>query len=82
VVGGEDIRHYWGSEGPEKFWRIESDDTTDAIIAGYRAGATVYELGGQYGIDRRTVAIVLKRHGVQMRRQGLRPEQIEEAVRL
>ena len=50
VVGGEDIRHHWGDEGPERFWRIDPDDTTGAIIAGYReecgrADAIVRERG-------------------------------------
>lgn len=53
-----------------------------ALIDGYHCGATVYQLGGEFGIDRRTVSIVLKRHGVQMRQQGLTTEQIQEAIRL
>ena len=35
----------------------------------YRSGATVYELGRKYGIDRRTVADRLKKAGVTMRHQ-------------
>ncbi|MBB2890971.1 hypothetical protein [Flexivirga oryzae] len=53
-----------------------------ALIDGYRGGATVYQLGGQFGIDRRTVSTVLKRHGVLIRKQGLTTEQIQEAIRL
>jgi len=41
------------------------------LIAGYLAGATVYQLGDQFGIERRTVSQHLHRHGVQMRRRGL-----------
>jgi hypothetical protein len=52
------------------------------LIEGYRAGATVYELGDQFRIDRRTVSKILKRRGVTMRMQGLTAEQIDEAVRL
>ncbi len=37
IVGGEDIRHYWDPADPQRYWRIEPDDTTAAIIAGYRA---------------------------------------------
>jgi uncharacterized damage-inducible protein DinB len=37
VVGGEDIRHYWDANDPQRYWRIEPDDTTAGIIAGYRA---------------------------------------------
>jgi len=53
-----------------------------ALIDGYHGGATVYQLGDELGIDRRTVSIVLKRHGVQMRQQRLTTEQIQEAIRL
>lgn len=52
------------------------------LIANYRAGATVYQLGEQFGIDRRTVGTILKRHGVQTRRQRLSPAQTDEAVEL
>jgi len=54
----------------------------ERLIADYRAGATVYTLGGQFGIDRRTVGAILKRHGVQTRWQRLSPAQIDEAVEL
>ena len=36
----------------------------------YRSGTTVYELGKEYGIDRRTVADRLKKAGVTMRYQN------------
>ncbi|WP_020641467.1 hypothetical protein [Amycolatopsis balhimycina] len=52
------------------------------MIAGYRSGATVYELGDQFGIERRTVSNILQRHGVPMRRCGLTPEQIDDAIHL
>jgi len=52
------------------------------LIEDYQAGATVYELGDRFGINRRTVSAILKRHGVTMRRRGLSPEQVDEAVRL
>lgn len=58
------------------------DDQTKLLTEGYQAGATVYELGDQFGISRQTVGKLLKRHGVTMRRQGLTPEQIDEAERL
>ncbi|MGH2354628.1 MAG: hypothetical protein ACRDJN_23715 [Chloroflexota bacterium] len=51
------------------------------LIAGYEAGATVYQLGERFGIDRRTVSKILHRHDVPMRRRGLSPEQVDEAVR-
>jgi IS30 family transposase len=42
----------------------------------------VYELAGQFGIDRKTVSRTLRRHQVPMRRRGLTTEQVDEAVRL
>ncbi|WP_454853309.1 helix-turn-helix domain-containing protein [Promicromonospora soli] len=52
------------------------------IVEGYEAGATVYELGDQFGIDRKRVGRILKRQGVQMRGVGLTPTHVDEAVRL
>src|SRR5258708_38889850 len=52
------------------------------LIADYQAGATVFRLGDQFGISRQTVSKILRRHGVPIRRRGLSPEQIDEAVRL
>jgi hypothetical protein len=49
------------------------DGQVQKLIEGYQAGATVYELGDQFGINRQTVGKILKRHGVKMRRQGLSP---------
>ncbi len=37
IVGGEAIRHYSDPDDPQRYWRIEPDDTTAAIITGYRA---------------------------------------------
>lgn len=52
------------------------------LIAGYHTGATVYELGERFGIERRAVSVILHRHNVPMRRRGLSPDQVDEAVRL
>lgn len=57
-------------------------DQVQALIQGYTAGATIYELGDRFGIDRRTVSAILHRHGVQMRRRGLSPDQVDDAIRL
>ena len=57
-------------------------DQVEKLIAGYQAGATVYELGDLFGIDRKTVSRILRRHDVPMRRTGLLPEQVDEAARL
>jgi DNA invertase Pin-like site-specific DNA recombinase len=59
-----------------------NEQQVERLIAGYLAGATVYELGEEFGIERRTVSQILHRHEVPMRRRGLSPEQIGEAVRL
>lgn len=58
------------------------DAQVQQLIEGYKSGATVYELGDQFGIERRTVSAILHRHGVPMRRRGLSEEQIDDAVRL
>ncbi|WP_232376566.1 hypothetical protein [Amycolatopsis aidingensis] len=50
------------------------------MIADCRSGATVYELGDRFGIERRTVSTILHRHGVPMRRRSLSPDQIDHAV--
>ncbi|WET78675.1 hypothetical protein P3102_32265 [Amycolatopsis sp. QT-25] len=42
----------------------------------------MYELGTRFGIERRTVSNILKRHEVLMRRRGLAPEQVDDAIYL
>ncbi|MBB2938728.1 hypothetical protein FHX82_005806 [Amycolatopsis bartoniae] len=42
----------------------------------------MYELGDRFGIDRRTVSNILKRHDVPMRRRGLVPEKVDDAIHL
>lgn len=59
-----------------------NDEKAQQLIADYRSGSTVYELGDRFDIDRKTVSAMLKRHGVPMRRRGLSPEQVDEAVQL
>lgn len=58
------------------------DDQVQQLIEGYKSGSTVYELGDQFGIERRTVSAILHRHDIPMRRRGLTTEQIDDAVRL
>jgi hypothetical protein len=57
-------------------------DQVQSLIQGYVAGATTYELGARFGIDRRTVSKILHRRGVQMRRHGLSSGQVDEAIYL
>jgi len=40
------------------------------LIEGYWAGPTVWELGGQFGVQRQKVSKILKREGVLLRRQS------------
>lgn len=51
-------------------------EQTEQLIAGYRVGATVFELSERFGIDRRTVGVLLKRSGVPTGRP--RPRQSDE----
>lgn len=57
-------------------------DQAKQVIAGYRSGATVYQLGDQFGIDRKTVSRILRRHNIPMRRTSLTPEQLDQAIQL
>ncbi|MCA1836699.1 MAG: hypothetical protein LC721_10390 [Actinobacteria bacterium] len=66
---------------PGRIRHLEPDQV-EKLIAGYEAGATVYELGDLFEIDRKTVSWILRRHDIPMRRTGLRPEQIDEAAQL
>jgi DNA invertase Pin-like site-specific DNA recombinase len=52
------------------------------LVAGYRAGRTVYELAGSFGIDRRTVSAILKREGVRTRWRVMDEERTGRAVEL
>jgi DNA-binding transcriptional ArsR family regulator len=54
----------------------------DELVRAYQAGATVYELGKQFGVNRKTVSSHLRARGVTMRRQGLRPSDVPAAVTL
>lgn len=54
----------------------------DALVDGYLAGQTVYELSAEFGIERRTVSTHSHRRGVPMRRRGLSLVQKEEAFTL
>ncbi|MEV2226445.1 hypothetical protein AB0E01_42330 [Nocardia vinacea] len=66
---------------PRRVRQLDADQVQE-LIAGYRDGATVYQLGDRFGIERRTVSRILARHGVPMRRRGLSREQVDDAVHL
>jgi hypothetical protein len=57
-------------------------DQIGQLITAYQSGSAVYELGDQFGIERRTVSNILHRHGVPMRRRGLSPDQVDDAIHL
>ena len=44
-----------------------TEEQTIQMCHKYREGATVYELGQEFGVDRRTAAIRLKKAGVKLR---------------
>lgn len=57
-------------------------DQVQTLIQAYAAGATTYELGDRFGVDRRTVSTILRQHDVPMRRRGLSSRQVDEAIHL
>ena len=52
------------------------------LIAGYQAGATVYELADQFGVNRQTIAKRLKAQGVQLRCKSITETEIARAIEL
>ncbi|WP_091675194.1 helix-turn-helix domain containing protein [Amycolatopsis marina] len=69
------------ADRPRRARQLDTDQIQQ-LIADYHSGATVYELGDRFGIERRTVSNILHRHGVPMRRRGLSPEQVDDAIHL
>lgn len=47
---------------PGRARQLDADQIQE-LITGYQAGATVYELGAWFGIERRTVSNILHRRG-------------------
>ena len=66
---------------PGRARQLDADQVQE-LIAGYQAGATVYELGARFGIERRTVSKILHQSDVPMRRRGLSSEQVDDAIHL
>ena len=66
---------------PRRARRLGTDQIQELIV-GYQSGSTVYELGAQFGVERRTVSNILHRHGVPMRRRGLPPDQVDHTIHL
>jgi DNA-binding transcriptional regulator LsrR (DeoR family) len=57
------------------------DQQVKELTAAYEAGATLRQLAGQFGIERRTVGKVLKRNGVEVRWRRLTEADVDEAER-
>ena len=70
-----------GRPKPRRARQLDTDEV-QVLIRGYVAGATTYELGDRFGIDRRTVSTILHWHGVPIRRRGLSSDQVDEAIYL
>ena len=62
--------------------KVLSGTEVERLAAEYLSGKTVYELGREFGIHRTTVGIILKRHGVKMRRQGIDASLRAEIIQL
>ena len=52
------------------------------LVAGYQAGATVYELADQFGVHRGTIARRLKAQGVELRCRSINEAEIARAIEL
>lgn len=70
-----------GSRRPGTARQLDAEQT-QALIDAYQAGATVYQLGPQFGIDQRTVGKILTRNGVPTKHPGLSPDDIAQAAQL
>jgi len=54
----------------------------EELVAGYLAGATVYQLATRFRIHRATASLLLERQGVARRNRPLSPAQIDQAIEL
>ncbi|WP_327120745.1 hypothetical protein OHB12_17245 [Nocardia sp. NBC_01730] len=70
-----------GRPPPRRAHQLDQDQIR-TLIQRYVAGETTYELGDRFNIHRRTVSAILHRHKIPMRRRGLSPEQVDEAIDL
>jgi len=67
---------------PKRAVRL-NDSQLSRLVAGYQAGATVYELAAAFGVNRRTIALHLRRRGaVSPRFRSPTAATVEEMVRL
>lgn len=67
---------------PRKTARRLDAHEIDALVDGYRAGLTVYELACRFRIHRSTVSLILERQGVSRRYRRLEGERFSQAEKL
>jgi hypothetical protein len=73
-------------EGPKRHrrqrqHRLSMTEITK-LIKKYEQQVPVKDLAKQFGIHRLTVTTLLRRHGVELRRSGLEPAEVQTATRL
>lgn len=71
-----------GTSAPAQKQRRLEQATREELVTRYQAGDLMTELAERYGIHRRTVSAILKRHGIPTRTTGLSTEQVQRAVLL
>jgi DNA-directed RNA polymerase specialized sigma24 family protein len=59
-----------------------SASQVDELVAGYEAGATIYQLAARFSIHRTTVSAHLHRKGIELRGRGLTGGGVAEAAHL
>ena len=69
-IGQRDTDDLEGARRLRQSQRRLTADQIAHMCEKYQCGATVYELGTEFGIDRRTVSIRLKKEGVTLRRKA------------
>ena len=67
---------------PQLTTHAASTKACNSLVAMYQVGATIGELAARFGVHRTTVTAHLVRAGMDRRRRGLGPQQVEEAARL
>ena len=58
------------------------DDEVQRIIGAYRDGSDMKQLAREYGVHRSTVAALLRKHSVALRREGISEVVLPEIIRL
>lgn len=74
-VAKPESRHY------QRNRRLSADNVA-RLVTGYESGSTVYDLGREFNIHRKTAAELLRRQGVVLTYRKLTDDQLVEAERL